>query len=185
MNKKEISMNSRTLEIDYTDWYDDVMRAEETIQCKDDIFTMINNGKRTSDIAKSAIVSREVGLLETEDAIKPNKMLLLSGAMANVASIVKRSKYSVVTENGKKYYVPEYIGRSGRRDNKKQDDAYPDNYQQSVSDEGLRLAERYLTRVIPGHIFNHLLIVHENGGDVQKIAEILKDNIDMMIDRLE
>jgi len=182
-------MNNKLLEIDYTDWYDDVMRAEETIQCKDDIFTMINNGKRTSDIAKSAIVSREEDLLEAEDIIKPNKMLLLSGAMANIAGIVKRRKHDIKMENGKTYYMPEYIGKSGRRDkgDKKENDSddYPDNYQQSVSDEGLRLAERYLLKVIPGHIFNQLLIIRENGGDVQKIAEQLKDNIDLMIDRLE
>ena len=188
----------KVLEIDYTDWYDDVMRSEETIQCKDDVFELITRGKQTSDIAKAAIVSREEGIT-VEEVIKPNKMLLLSGTMMNVAGIVKGRKHEINTDSGKTYYVPEYIGKTGRRNGNKKaqqtqqvqvqddddDDQYPDNYQKSVSEDGLRLAERYLTRIIPGHIFNHLLVVYENEGDIQKVTEQLKDSIDAMVARLE
>ena len=185
-------MNCKILEIDYTDWHDEVMNAEEMVATQDDVFALIDKGRQTSQIAKSAIVSREVGVTK-EDIIKPNKMLLMTGAMLNVSSIVKSRKQDVMTESGKTYQINEYIGKVGKRNGKpkKQDDSkaeeeqYPDNYQQSISDDGLRLAMRYLVRVIPGHIWNHLLIVYQNDGDYKQAAEQLKASIDAMVDRLE
>jgi len=175
----------KTINIDYTDWYTRVMKDEEIVQTKEDIFALLDRGKMTSAIAQAAIVSREEGLT-TEKILKSNKMLLLSGAMSNVASVVKGRKQDVRSNNGKKYQIPEYIGKTGRRSEEpKEEDDLPTNYQKTASDNGLKLAENYLTKVIPGHIFNHLLIIRENGGDVKQVADQLKKSISSMLVKLK
>jgi hypothetical protein len=160
------------VQIDITDWQKDSQKA--LITSEPDILNQIEAGRSTGQVAKSAVVSREVGKAP-KDIMKPNKLLFLSGAMVDIAQKVAGKKHKIQTESGK-YGCRDYVGS-----HKKDDD---NDFVRSNTDNGLDRAIMYLKRVVPGYIFSRFLIIHENGGDVLQHAEDLKAVIDDMVERL-
>ena len=161
-----------------TDWRDEVLQKEAVVKDDKDILDLIDDGVSTALIARSAIVSRELGEAPP-DIVRPNKPLMMTGAMMDVSVIVKSQKHEVVTPSGKTYMSGDYIGKGKSKD----DDDTP-SYVEVQSEDGLRNAENYLANVIPGHIWNRFVNVVDAGGDVVPLAEALKLRIDDMIERI-
>lgn len=163
--------------IDITDWRDDVLRDENVVKDDEQMLDLINQGKSTSYVAKSAVVSREMKEA-ADDVLRPNKLLYLSGAMTDVSNKVAMQKHLVETDDGAAYEVRDYVGNSGG------DDELPKGYVTSKSDDGMERACSYLENVVPGHVWNRLVIVYENSGDVVRAAETLMHKIDKMVSKL-
>lgn len=169
-------MSKLEVKIDVTDWRDDAMREEFIIADRESIVDAISSGKSTAATAKALVVNQELG-----NCVRmfENKILFLTGAMAEVGAIVRAEK--VETEDGK--FIPAFVGKIVERD---QEDlgAEERSYANSLSSAGHERAESYLRQVVPGHIFPRLQIIHANGGDVKKAALELKLKIDEFVNAL-
>ncbi len=169
--------------IDVTDWEDEVKRSEDFIDSDDELFRLVEKGKKTGEIAKSIIISRQSGIAP-DDIIRPDKVLYLVGAMTDVHQKVVRQKHKVTTESGANYESRSYVGAVKDEDEEKPD-GDGDFYISSHSSEAIIRANKYLDNVAPGHIWNRLLIIYENEGDVEQAADEFKAKIDKMVERLK
>ena len=179
-------MDKLFIKEDITDWYEETMRNETIVENDNDIISLLDKGNHSAKIARSAIVSRELGKAPS-DILRPNKVLLTAGALNDISYIVKKVTLEVKGKGGKTYEAPGYVGRIGRmpdEDEEKPNDEEEPSYVRTKSTIGLNRAEAYLTTTIPTHIWNRLLVVKANGGDVKECANQLIENIEQMVDRL-
>lgn len=179
---------------DITDWRERAMRNETIPSSEQELVELLDKGVSSYEVATAGIVSQEMGQTK-ERFFRPNKMLIASGAMLDLSRMIKTKKVlEVEGKEGKTYAAPGYVGRIGRmpdaseeeqgdQDEPEQDDGGP-SYVNSQSEQGLNRAESYLVNVIPSHVWNRLLIVKANGGDVKESANMLIDNIQSMVQRL-
>lgn len=179
---------------DITDWRDEVFRDELIIMEEKDILDALGQGSHTAKVARAAIVSREIGKAPA-NIVRPNKTLLTIGAMQDVTQIAHKVKAEVTAADGAVYDAPAFIGRGNIEELiEAPEDDEPEEGKDEIdlgpSFVGIhdpmarQRAERHLFRVVPGHIWNRLLIVHEGGGDVALVALELKDKIDEMVRRI-
>lgn len=174
---------------DISDWLEETLRDESIVENEVDVIQLLDSGNSTSKVARAAIVSRELGKTP-KDFIRPNRILILSGALSDISGMVKKVTVEVKGKNGKTYEAPGYVGRIGRmpldsddNEEEEQEDKGP-SYVRSESGMALNRAEEYLSRTVPSHVWNRLLIVKANGGDVRLSADVLIDNIEDMVQRL-
>lgn len=181
---------------DISDWRDETFQDETIIEQEDDIFAALEQGISTPKIARAALVSRELGKAPA-DLIRSNKVLLNVGAMADVIAIAHKPKVKVQTKNGE-YDAPAFVGKVATRQLEEEqvegepeieetetepDDSGP-SFVRLGDDLAGRRAQDYLDRIVPGHIWNRLLIIHSAGGDVRQAALEVKGKIDEMVGRI-
>lgn len=166
--------------IDVTDWEDEVKRREEFIDSEDELFRQVESGRKTGEIAKSLVVSRLSGVAP-DDIMRPDKVLYYVGAMTELHQKVVGKKHKVTTDNGATYDSRSFIGSVKDEGEDQNGDKF---YVSAHSSEAITRAQKYLDNVAPGHVWNRLLIIFENEGDVQEAADTFKAKIDEMVDRL-
>lgn len=160
---------------DITDWKHEAMANETIIGSQQAIIDLIDNGTPTGVVAKAAVVNRELGQANG-DILPVNKMLFYAGAREAVAELVRKQKCAVVVGD-ETYTMPAYQGRI------RGDEDSNASYEPSTTGTGMSTAIKYLQSVVPGHIWNRLLVIHENGGDVKAAADELKRGIDELVAR--
>lgn len=168
---------------DVTDWRDEALKKEMIITDEGDVLRALENGAHTAEVGRAIIVSRLMGQAP-EDIIQPNRILITIGAMRGVAQIVRKQKVDVEVENKEVYQAPAYIGKWQRDERAEKDVTEEDTGPSYVkSDDPIALARalHYLDKVIPGHIWNALLIAYSNDGDIVNAADRLKSEIDHMV----
>jgi len=184
-------MDKLIISDDYTDWLEEVIKAEMIIEKKDDIYKAIDEGKHTAQIARAVVVSRELKKMPF-DIINCNKSLLNLGAQLGIISLAHQKKTQVETVNGHVYDINAYVGKGQvtegiidevvtEGDNPVDDGP---SYEASGTKLALERAVRYVVKVVPGHIWNHLLHIAKGHGDVRVVAEELKANIDRMVEQI-
>jgi len=171
---------------DISDWLEETLRDESIIESDEDIIHAMENGLSTGKIARAVIVSREIGKAPS-DIVRPNKMLINVGAQMDVIARAHGEKTAVKTSTGE-YPVSRFVGLVKEKDVLDEDEADIDQNEPSFvqidSAQALERSVGYLERIVPGHIWNRLLVVHEAGGDVRNEADKLKQTIDEMVSRI-
>lgn len=190
---------------DITDWRDECLRQEPTIETDDDLVRLTaKEGYSTAKVGRWAIVMRELEQAP-DDIIKPNKLLMQAGARAEVATKVSSRKTWVEMPSGVRVEVRDHIGRphrgegepTGEKENGDNaltfeagvEAVIPQStpeppYVPGGSEAALRRATNYLENIVPGHIFERLKDIAFAGGDVEVAADALKDEIDRQVLRL-
>jgi len=178
MNKSEMkgyTMDRLNINIDVTDWLQEVMQNEMVITSDDDIIALLESGEPTSTVTRAAIINRTIGNAPF-DLMRSDKLLLYTGAMQDIISKTKRRKVTFENKDGKTYTANAYIGRVAEKsengDGEESEDFEP-SYVRSDSKEGLERAQHYLDKVVMGYIFERLKQIYMNGGDVVEAAQNL------------
>ncbi len=176
-------VNKLYIKEDITDWRDKVLQDESIIENKTDILHEFKRGKRTSDVAISAIVSQAMG---KTDILRPFRTLMLVGAMEDVSTIVHEPKVEVETPKGT-YQVDQFVGLVNGAIQEMEDNETPAEEPSFVTLDDSKAMERvydYLYRIVPAHIWNRLVMVYHAKGDVRQASERLKLIIDEMTNRI-
>lgn len=179
---------------DITDWLDETKRDESFVANEDEILVALRNGISTAKVARSAVVSRAMKVAP-EDIIRPNKVLLNVGAQTDVIAKAHTAKRKTTVKNGAEYNINELVGHVYLKPEKSDDESEEIEEPETVPDYGpsfvdvkdgraLEWSIRYLEQTITGHIWNRLLIINENGGDVKNEADKLKQAIDEMVEKI-
>lgn len=175
--------------IDITDWMLDAASKEMFVKDEEDAIDLIANGVSTAETARAMLTSRALGIAPV-DVLRPSKLLLQTGAMGDVAIMIRNQKVDVQTKDAV-YELPMYIGRIGRmpeidedgpdmdEDTEVEDDG--PSYIMRKTPMGLDRAQNDLDKRIPTSIFNCLLTVYMNNGSVTDAAKELKKRIDGMV----
>lgn len=176
----------KEIKIDYTDWYEAAARDESFIADEQGIFQAVEDGKSTGRIAADLLASRAEGIAPV-DIARPDKALLHSGMMTDVAAKVTAKKHEVRTNDGKTFRVRDYAGQVKTGEDEDGNGGGNDvSYVASMSDKGAERAKNYLECVVPGHIWNRIMIVFEREGIAGVEQEVAKLNakIAEMVERL-
>ena len=174
---------------DITDWMDETLHDENIIESEEDIIHALDNGVSTAKLARATLVSRAMGKAP-KDIVRPNKILLNVGAQMDVISRAHSEKTSVKTSTGE-YPVSSFVGIVREKelvheenDPEIQEVPQGPSFVRINSSDALGRSVGYLERIVPGHVWNRLLVVHEAGGDVRNEADKLKQTIDDMVSRI-
>lgn len=173
-------MGKLTIQIPVDDWAEEALRDEVPIVDNVTILEALERGEHTAKIARRYLVWRELGEAE-EDTLPTNKVLLNAGATSAVSHIARSDKVKVETKSGT-YEANALVGSTRRPSMEEDDDG--ESYIRYDDPEAVERAEKYLLRVVPGHIWSRMLLAHKTGGDVKDLAKQLKDLIDEMVDKL-
>ena len=195
-------MSEPVIRIHYGDWLDEYMQAEPDVSTEQKLIDALK-GATSAQVARWAIVARERGEAP-EDLIKPNKLLLLGGTQADIASKYAAQKRRVQLENGKKIDIRAYVGPVAKEEDSEastDSDADPAADFEAAADfedqddnlflvgalsaQGLERALYYLHHIVPGYVYGRLEIIAANRGDVQAAAQELIGQIERMVERLE
>ena len=177
------------IETDITDWRDEAYRDELMPTNDEEIIDAISNGKSTAQLARATIVSRELGNAP-DDILRPVKILWMSGAAVDIGQKVRSKTVTIETEDGKTYEAKAYIGKSGRPHLTKDDEEEDtdDGGPSYVDSDNPLMAERahnYITRTVPGHIWERMKQLKYCDADYKAAARTLKKEIDNMVKRLD
>jgi len=172
-------MSELTITIPIDDWHDEALKTEMPITDKQTIIDLIEAGLHTAKVGRMAITWRELGEAPG-DILRPNKVLLESAAQHNISQIVRAQKHEVETKDGKIYYSRDYVGQLSD-----DEDGYEQSYIHYTSRAAVERALTYLENAVPGHIWNRLITLYENGGDYKEAARSLIMTIDEMVGRLD
>jgi hypothetical protein len=191
--------NELTIHIPIGDWQDEVSRAETIIKDKDDVIKLVCKQMPTGHIARAVIVNQELGLV-AQPITRSNKLLLYTGAFADIACLIRARHHLVAAPNGCTYAAPDFIGTVTAEESEADAAPVGGSSQTAVSappmpDEpptyigsrdaaALDRATRYLLARVPGHIWPRLLTIYENGGNVTRVTADLKATIDELTSRL-
>jgi len=186
------------IRIDITDWEQEFRENEPTIGTSDDVVELVlTDNFSTAKAARSALTSRALGL-SPQDIVKTDKLLLQSGARAEIASKVTRRKRRVEGPGDRVYEIREFIGLPGRSP-EEADDERPHaplavlppgleperSFVPTDSKAGMERAIYYLLEIVPGHISARLTEIAAGSGDAMGVAEQLIDRIREIAERLE
>lgn len=162
------------IDIDITDWNDEYQDKEVNVTNEDEIISRAKEGVKPSEMARLTIVARERG--DSPDDILPaNKSLLMRGGAVNVSNIIATRMKEIILRNGKTVKVRELTCSTEGIENV---------VVESYSENGLKNAVNYLLNSIPGWIYGRLVIIAENGGDVEGVWRELRVKVDEMIKEL-
>jgi hypothetical protein len=186
-------MANAQITIDIADWLDEAMHEEVDFESKDALLAEHIKNKRTPlKSGRLAIAARQAGKAP-DDILPANKLLLNTGAAVDIMQTFVR-RYRQSKANGA-YQVREFVGAVRAFDECEATDApetepggelpEPQTYIESSDPEAAQRAEDYLSRVVPGHVWSRLLILAEQGGDVQGVAARLCECVMEMVTRLE
>jgi len=167
----------RNIDIDIGDWVDEYLEHDPAISGEEGIVNLVDEGYSTGQIARMAVAARE-NELAPPGLLLDNKMLLYAGARADIAKLLASRTQLVKIENGHEIEIRALLG-SG--------EAFGEGTACFVpfdSEEGVRRAYRYLEKVVPGHIYNHLKVLAAVGGDVEEAGEQIKGKVDELVGRL-
>lgn len=159
--------------IDIRDLIQEWMDEEPDLETFEDALRLLEQGNHTGKVARLILAGRHLGQAE-ESILKSDKMLLISGARADLSESVRarRSKVLKREDEEKEYDVPEYVGNSSPDE----DEA---SFVKSDSVESLDLVRRYLFRSIPGQVAERLKILAANeedvSEDVDRLIGIIRD----------
>lgn len=190
-------MTGLHVHIDITDWQLETLRAEIAPGDRSDIADLLAAGVSTGQVARAAVVLREMGLADA-DILPANKPLFYAGARAAVSEIA-RERRSPVTTPGGTYSAPALVGNPATMPGSAANghaatldgvdalaSAEPDEDSYVTVDDprALQRAVAYLTNNVIGHIWPRLLIIHEHGGDLRAVADQIKCAIDERVSLL-
>jgi hypothetical protein len=167
-----------TINIDVTNWEDEVKRNEIVFSTPDDLIDQILSGSPTKQAAIIAIISQMWGNLI---GFREPKSNLYYGALSNVHAILKAHNKKAKI-NGVEQAYQEFIGPSG--DNTRE--LYgSETYVESTSQEGMARARRNIQVKIFEYIKNQALILRQGGGDFETELRNLQDRIGGLISWLQ
>jgi hypothetical protein len=171
----------KKIEIDYTDWYEQVITEEDFVRGDEDVIKLLEEGKSTREISINVIVSREEGIVGNE-FIRPNKLLLLSGAQRDILEKIKNEKETIEDENGNKHTVRKFIAmKKGTEKGNGLGDELPETYQETISPLGLKLAINDLLGRVFRDMKSDLEKIYVNGEDPRDaLDELMKKIEDFM-----
>lgn len=167
---------------------------------REDVIDLLSSGTPTGTIARGIIVSRELDNAPA-DIIAPNKMLLYTGARLEVSRIAASATHTVNVK-GATYKAQDFIGPVRQPETDDDDDSneqevlfeseveaiqtpeMPTTYTSYTNARSADVAEMYLRRRVPGHVWPRLLTLHEHGRDVRAAVRELKAELDDMVLRL-
>lgn len=160
------------------DWMEEYQKEHPDVSDEEAVLSLLLGADcSTAKAARLILVARELGQTQ-KDIVQPNKLLLQSGARADIAALYKRARVTVTTDTGVELEVRAYVGKTAD-----QEDADAEIVL-AQSPEGLDRAVKYCVNTIPGHIYGRFKIIAANDGQLVKVAEELKASIDEMVERL-
>jgi hypothetical protein len=165
--------------IDIQDWYDEALKSETPITSTDDIINLLEKEISSGEIGRMTLAWREVGEAPA-DILQPNKLLLYGAARENVSRIARSRKHDIEV-GGATYEAYDYVGsvREAYEDN-----GFEQSYVRYDNPKAQERSENYLSEIVPGHIWNRLLLLHESGGDVKAAGARLKREITRQVNKL-
>lgn len=189
------------LKIDITDWYERYQQEEPELKNDDDIIKLAMDGKHSAnEIGTLAIVARERGDADN-DILLPNKLVLMTGAGAEVMSKLARRKRKVTLDSGKTISVRQFVGKvsihqnddSGQDDSEQEfdleidGDLFSDDFNGFVDVQSQLALDRslsYWNNHLPGYLRSTLNKIAVNGGDVETAAREMIDKINQFVEDL-
>lgn len=166
--------------LDFTDWAEEMYREEVDLPTFDAVETeIIKNGVSPQQMGRMAVAGRLIGLA-AHNLVPPTKLLVATGATRAITEQLAQRKETIETDEGKKIRVRKYVAPVP--DSKDEPTSEP--WVEQSDPRALELAERYLLRSVPGHIRSRLNIIAANSGDVERVADALKREIDDMVEVL-
>ena len=182
-------MSELAIHIPIGDWADEFYREEVDLPSEDALVKAhMDRRLNVLKTARLAMTARALGQAPA-DILPENKPLLNMGAAVAVMETIRKREREVEI-NGQTKRIPIYIGAVAEpieTDGVETEtpDREPQTYTDSLSAEGAERAERYLLRVVPGHIYRSLKILAANGCNLSAAADSLKARIDEMVAELE
>lgn len=159
------------INIDVTDWNKEYQEKEVNVTSQDEIIERAKEGIKPSEMARLTIVARERG--DASESIFPaNKSLLMKGGAVNVSAIIASRMKEINLENGKTVKVRELTCPTEGVENV---------VVESYSENGLKNAQNYILETVTGFIYGRLVIIAENGGDVEGIWREFQGRVNKMI----
>ena len=203
------------IKTDITDWREEADELGFVPKNQKDMVDALAEGHTTAQVARASIVSRERGYAD-ENILRPNKLLMQTGAMLQVGQAARNKRDVGQLPNGKTVNAPAYVGRvvhtaptipelgsddeaqaqlfelealagGGDSGNVPPPDSDGPSYVDGGSYEAQRRAEQYLEDIVPGHIWDRLVIIARNGTaqDIETACVKLKYKINEMLDKLK
>lgn len=173
-------MSGLSVQIDISDWEREALSDETPIEDRQDILERLEAGNHTAAVARAAVVWREKNVAPG-DIIGPNKVLLQTGAQLEVSRIARGAKREIVARNGRAYKAPALVGQVPDGREKEEGALSEESYISSHDKRARERAEQYLLEVVPGHIWNRLLVIYANGGDIEEVTSRLKERINKQV----
>lgn len=187
---------------DITDWQQETLRNETIIEKEEDIIdALTKEGRSTKEVARSTLVSRAMGKAP-EEILRPNKILLTSGAELQINQIIDRQRSVVRTPKGS-FTIQSYVGKLPMNDRgvpveendnenlveeNTEEDEPVDTGPSFTSINGQLASDRalgYLNRIVRGRtIRDRLIVIYKNGGNIREVAENLKRQIDELVEQI-
>jgi hypothetical protein len=162
------------INIDITDWNEEYQARETDVSSEDKIIERSKEGIKPSEMARLAIVARERG--DAPDDILPkNKPMLNKGGAISVSTMIAKRMKEITLENGKQVKVRKLTCPTEGVENV---------VVESYSKNGVKNALNYLHNTILGYVYGRLVIIAENGGDVEKEWAEFKRKGDEMVKEL-
>lgn len=178
------------IEIDISDWHDEVVTSNIELHSIEDVVdAMQEMSIKPLAAARHLIVSRESGKADA-NVLPQNKLLLMTGGALEVNRRIDNLR-RVASLNGKDYVVREFVATVTTSPNHKHGEMVYDSSMPMLpkdatlvcSDDEVALdrAENYLMTNVTGRIRERLLIIALGKGDVDGVAERLKNQIDSIV----
>ena len=167
-------MTDTTLRIEIGDWIEEVSREEAQFADEDEMLRE-HVARKWSPLktGRLAIAARHLGRAP-EGILSGNKNLVNLGAACEVVRKFE-SKGREAKIGERSFRVPSYVGALGATG------LETETYIDSQDGEALERVERYLVRVLPGHVWPRLLLLAEAGRDVGSVVEKIKGALDALV----
>lgn len=179
------------LKIDVTDWKEEAEQAAIKLTSQDDVITaMQETNLKPMAAGRQLIVNRELGKAQA-DVLPANKVCLQIGAALAVSRRIERVRADV-TINGDTQSVRRYVGtvttdETGLTEyNSEMPSIFDDSnstlveYSDPIAQER---AIQYLMTNVMGRIDERLKLIAAGKGDVRKVADTLKGEIDHIAEK--
>lgn len=161
------------------DWLEEYQREHADVSSEEAVIALLlSAGCSTAKVARFVLVARELGQTQ-EDIVRVNKLLLQSGARADIAALYKQAKVKVTTDAGTELEIRAYVGKTSDQEEAEAE------LVSAQSQEGLDRAVRYCLNTISGHTFGRWKIIAAHDPELLvEVAEQMKANLDEMLERL-
>ena len=179
-------MDEFVINIDATDWKEEYDHEGTPIRNFDDVISA-RRDRHPAQTARMALIARDPRVEDAPPDLLPmNRLLLMSGAMASIASAIAQREVTRRLKNGIEITCREYMGVV-HSDDDEQTESSSDGNPGIVSIDDNKALDRalaYLQQRVPGYVMGRLKVIAVCGGDVREAADELIGKIEKMVDKL-
>lgn len=155
------------LKIDVSDWEEEFEHEGKPLETDEDVLAAaVRDGRSPAQLARFAIVGREKGK-GPKDLIKPNKLLLQSGARTEITNIICRQRTNGTLPGGQEVLIRQAYSTHGMESESARS-MRP--YALPGSKARAEVARHWLENVLPGHVRPRLVELALAGENPLEVA---------------